>query len=123
MELRTYTGLWNMERRLYRLNDITLPGAPTYKQIGVFVLVAVPWTLAIVTVGISPISPWGLPLWLGPILGITYFANRPLIESKTGIQLFISNARFITESKVYTSLHSFSAPKVVAVRGLVWRSR
>ena len=36
MIVRAYDGLWNVEKRLYKVEDWEVPGSPLYSQIGFF---------------------------------------------------------------------------------------
>ena len=120
MELRTYTSLWQIERRLYRIDDVTLPGAPTYRQIGIFMVSAVAWVGLMILFRVPFSNPWPA-LWIMPPIAIAYFANRPIAENKTGIQLLTSNLKYVAQSPVYTGLRSGSRERLVHLHGLIWR--
>lgn len=36
MTVRTYDGLWNVEKRVYKVEDVEFPGSPLYSQVGFF---------------------------------------------------------------------------------------
>ena len=51
MELPTYTGIWRIEKRLYKLYDFRLPMPLPVGQIAVFVAITVPYVLLLTLFG------------------------------------------------------------------------
>lgn len=121
MELRTYTTLWKLERKLYRINDLALPVAISYKQLGILAAFAVPWSGIILLLHLPLPGSWTFALWLMPIIFVAMFANKPIIENKTGLELLVSGSRFLVQSKTYARMRPFSQADLVVVRGEVWR--
>lgn len=103
MQLRTYTGLWNVEKRLYKFYDINLPYSISVKQLGIFVGSAALWIglLALLRVPFQPSLGW---LWLLPPVGITYMAGRTVTEGKTLFDFALSQARFYLGRKTYVDM-------------------
>ncbi len=89
MELPTYTNIWRIEKRLYKLYDFRLPMPLPVGQIAVFAAIAVPYVVLLEVIGlpfshtllwlyILPPPPWpgsspdpssrasGYPSWLYP---------------------------------------------------------
>jgi hypothetical protein len=119
VELRTYTSLWQVERRLYRIDDFTLPGAPTYKQIGIFVGFTVPWVVLMSVLHVPFSPPWNA-IWVIPPFAITWAANKPLVESKTLWQLGYSQLRFLLQSRRYARLARYEQPDLIDTGALIW---
>ena len=120
MELHTYTALWKLERRLYRIDDFHLPGAPTFRMIGVFLAFTIPWLFLMSTLGVPFSPPWNV-LWIAPPILITYGANRPLMENKTGLQLAISHGKYLAQPRLMSRLRSVAAPQQVNVSAATYR--
>lgn len=119
MELRTYTSLWQVERRIYRLYDINLPYAISIKQILVFVGFTIPWLLLLNLVRIPFAAPWHA-LYIIPPIAVTYFASKTVAESKTLGQLLVSQGRYLTQSRKYARLYPYQQPDVIDVATTVW---
>ena len=51
MELPTYTNIWKIEKRLYKLYDFRLPMPLPVGQVAVFVAIAVPYMLILTIAG------------------------------------------------------------------------
>jgi len=52
VDLPTYTNIWRIEKRLYKIYDFRLPIPLPIGQIAVFVAVTVPYVMTLVTVGL-----------------------------------------------------------------------
>ena len=52
MELPTYTNIWKIEKRLYKLYDFRLPMPLPVGQIAVFLAIAVPYMVILTLAGI-----------------------------------------------------------------------
>lgn len=104
MQLRTYTGLWGVEKRLYKFYDIALPYPISVKQLGIFMVSAVTWwgLMALLQVPFDP--PWNV-VWLAPPFLITYYANQPVAEGKSLADYVISQVKYFTGERVYTALN------------------
>lgn len=121
MQLRTYTGLWNVEKRLYKFYDVNLPYPVSIRQIAVFFGTLVPWFGLMSLVGLPFHTPWHL-VWLAPPIAATYYANRPVAEGKTLVDYAGSQIRFWLSAKHYAALSAIPAePETVKVSGSVWR--
>lgn len=120
MELRTYTALWKMERRLYRIDDLHLPGAPTFRMIGVFVAFAIPWLTVMAFLGVPFSPPWNV-LWIGPPILVPWLANRPLAENKTGLQLATSHGKYLLQPRTLSRLRGTRPPRNVHLEASTYR--
>ncbi|WP_285732437.1 TcpE family conjugal transfer membrane protein [Nocardiopsis sp. ATB16-24] len=122
MDLPTYTNIWRIEKRLYKLYDFRLP-MPL--PVGTFGVALGVFTLWVILLGIlnAPFvfgNGWHLVLWVVPPGVITVLATRPVVEGKRLTELLISQARFLTEARVYTRLAPEYEPAEVRVAVRVW---
>ena len=122
MDLPTYTNIWRIEKRLYKLYDfrlpMPLPVATFGVALGVFVLWAV--LLNILNAPFDFGNGWHLVLWVVPPGVITVLATRPVIEGKRLTELLLSQVRFFTEARVYTRMAPEYEPSEVRVSVRVW---
>ena len=81
MDLPTYTNIWRIEKRLYKLYDLRLPMPLPIVWIGVFVGVLAPWSLLLMLLGTAFRAPWHV-VYLVPPGVVTWLSTRPVIESK-----------------------------------------
>ncbi len=104
MELRTYTGLWNVEKRLYKFYDINLPYPVSFKQLGIAVFSAVPWfvLMAVLRVPFGP--PFGHVLWLAPPIILAWWGNKPVTEGKNLFDYIFSQVAFWLKPRHYAAL-------------------
>ncbi|MET8867241.1 TcpE family conjugal transfer membrane protein [Nonomuraea sp. NPDC004580] len=121
MDLPTYTNIWRIEKRLYKLYDLRLPMPLPIVWIGVFVGVFVPWSLLLVLVGVPVEMPWHV-LFLVPPGIVTWLSTRPVIEGKRLTELLESQLRYLGQPKAWYRLAPSSEPEVVAFSGRVWRA-
>ena len=123
MELRTYTGLWKVERRLYKFYDINLPYPVSVKQIGLFIGSVVPW-FALMNVLHVPFSPpFGELVWLFPPALFTWYSNRPVAEGKTLVEFGSSQIGFLLRPRKFAGLRRLAdRPRTRHVRAVTWRS-
>ncbi|WP_026116523.1 TcpE family conjugal transfer membrane protein [Nocardiopsis valliformis] len=122
MDLPTYTNIWRIEKRLYKLYDFRLPMPLPVGTFGVALGVFALWVvlLSIVNAPFDFGNGWHLVLWVVPPGVITVLATRPVIEGKRLTELLISQARFLTEARVYTRLAPEYEPAEVRVSVRVW---
>ena len=52
MDLPTYTNIWRIEKRLYKLYDFRLPAPLPITWIGVFVGITVPYVIFLIAIGL-----------------------------------------------------------------------
>ena len=75
MDLPTYTNIWRIEKRLYKLYDFRLPMPLPLGQIAVFTAIAVPYVVVLAVLGL-PFSHTLLWLYVLPP-GSTHLARHP----------------------------------------------
>ena len=122
MDLPTYTNIWRIEKRLYKLYDLRLPMPLPLVQIGVFVGFFLPWIILLQIVQV-PFHAAGVTAYLVPPGVLTWLATRPVIEGKRLTELMISQIRYLTEAKTWARLTPIREPDEVAIVGRVWLRR
>ena len=124
MQLRTYTGLWNVERRLYKFYDISLPYPVSIKQVGVFIASVVPWFMILSFLHVPFSPPFGEIIWLAPPIALTWWSNRPVAEGKGLYDFCASQIKFFLSSKTYAALAPVKAdPATVEIEANVWSEK
>jgi hypothetical protein len=120
MQLRTYTGLWGVEKRLYKIYDISLPYPVSLKQLGIFLVSAVVWWLLLSLFGVPFAAPWHA-IWLVPPFVFAWLANQPVAEGKTLTDFLLSNIKFYMKSRTYADFTAVSAkPEKKSIRVAYW---
>ncbi|CAL9443646.1 hypothetical protein SUDANB121_02312 [Nocardiopsis dassonvillei] len=122
MDLPTYTNIWRIEKRLYKLYDFRLPMPLPVGTFGVAVGVFLVWVILLGILNAPFVfgNGWHLVLWVVPPGVITVLVTRPVIEGKRLTELLLSQARFLAESRVYTRLAPEYEPAEVRVAVRVW---
>lgn len=121
MDLPTYTNIWRIEKRLYKLYDLRLPMPLPIVWIGVFVGVFVPWSLLLLLLHVPVAMPWHV-LFLVPPGIVTWLATRPVIEGKRLTELLESQLRYLGEPRAWYRLAPRSEPESITFSGRVWRA-
>jgi hypothetical protein len=120
VELPTYTSIWRIEKRLYKLYDFRLPMPLPVGQIAVFPAVTVPCIVLLTLFGV-PVNhdlfwlyalPPGLLIWL---------ATRQVLESKRLTKLIISQARYAREPSTWCRLALLADKDQIAMFSGGWR--
>jgi hypothetical protein len=120
MQLRTYTGLWGVEKRLYKIYDITLPYPVSIKQLGIFLVTATTWWFSLSLLSVPFATPWHT-FWIVPPFAITWLVNQPVAEGKTLTDFALSNFKFYTKSRNYTDMAPApKKPEKSAIRASYW---
>ncbi|GHD36080.1 hypothetical protein GCM10007147_43150 [Nocardiopsis kunsanensis] len=122
MDLPTYTNIWRIEKRLYKLYDFRLPMPLPVGTFGVAMGIFLIWVvlLSVLNAPFDFGNGWHLVLWVVPPGVITVLATRPVIEGKRLTELLISQARFFTEPRVMTRLAPEYEPGEARVSARVW---
>ncbi|HUZ54135.1 MAG TPA: TcpE family conjugal transfer membrane protein [Streptosporangiaceae bacterium] len=122
MDLPTYTSIWRIEKRLYKLYDFRLPMPLPIGQVTVFTAVAVPYVVLLTMLGL-PFNHTLIWLYVLPPGLATWLATRPVLESKRLPELIKSQLRYLAEPRVLCRMAPLSERDVVVVSGRVWRPR
>lgn len=122
MQLKTYTGLWNVENRLYKFYDINLPFPIPVKQLGIGIAAFVPWLFLMNLLGISFHPPFGEIIWIAPPALLTWWSNKPVAEGKKLFDFLSSQFIYFFGPKTYSALApmKIDTPPVI-VKGHLWR--
>jgi hypothetical protein len=120
MDLPTYTNIWRIEKRLYKLYDFRLPMPVPIGQVAVFALIVVPYglVLALLRVPFSHTLFW---LYVLPPGVLTWLATRPVLEGKRLPELLTSRLRYLGEPRTWCRLAPLGEPAEVTVVCRVWR--
>lgn len=121
MDLPTYTNIWRIEKRLYKLYDLRLPMPLPIVWIGGFVGVLAPWSLLLYLLGLPFAAPWHV-LYLVPPGVVTWLSTRPVIESKRLTELLQSQVRYVGEPRTWCRMAPLSEPAEITLTGRVWRA-
>ena len=121
MELPTYTSIWRIEKRLYKLYDfrlpMPLPGGPDrclhrrYR--------AVRSSADAVRASVQPQLCSGCMCCRRALL--TWLATRPVLESKRLPELLISQVRYLGEPSTWCRMAPLAEKDQVMMFGRVWR--
>ncbi len=120
MDLPTYTSIWRIEKRLYKLYDFRLPMPLPIGQITVFTAIAVPYVVLLEVLGL-PFNHTLIWLYILPPGVFTWLATRPVLESKRLPELVKSQVRYLAEPRAWCRMAPSSERDVIVVTGRVWR--
>ncbi len=120
MDLPTYTSIWRIEKRLYKLYDFRLPMPVPVGQIAVFAAITVPYVILLTILGL-PFNHTLFWLYVLPPGVITWLATRPVLESKRLPELVISQVRYLGEPGTWCRMAPLQEKDDVVVIGKVWR--
>ena len=121
MELPTYTNIWKIEKRLYKLYDFRLPMPLPVGQIVAFLAIAVPYMLILTMVGM-PFSHTWLWLYLLPPGVLAWLVTRPVLEGKRLPELLLSQVRYLGEPKTWCRMAPLAEKDEMLVVARAWRS-
>jgi MinD-like ATPase involved in chromosome partitioning or flagellar assembly len=122
VELPTYTNIWRIEKRLYKLYDFRLPMPLPLGQIAVFTAIVVPYVVVLALLGV-PFSHTLLWLYVLPPGVLTWLATRPVLESKRLPELVASQLRYLGEPRTWCRMAPLTEKDEVIVAARVWRQR
>ncbi len=121
MDLPTYTNIWRIEKRLYKLYDLRLPMPLPLGQIVAFVGITVPYVLLLTLIGI-PFSHNLFWLYVLPPGVLTWLVTRPVLENKKLPELMVSQVRYLGEPKVWCRMAPATEQDEIVVVGQVWHA-
>lgn len=120
MDLPTYTNIWRIEKRLYKLYDLRLPMPLPIVWIGVFLGVLAVWTLLLRLLRVPFETPWHV-LYLVPPGVVTWLSTRPVIENKRLTELLQSQLRYLGEPRTWCRMAPATEPDEIRFEARVWR--
>ena len=122
MDLPTYTNIWRIEKRLYKLYDFRLPMPLPINWIAVFAGITIPYIILLIAVGL-PFNHNLVWLYVLPPGVLTWLTTRPVIENKRLPELVESQARYLMEPRTWVRLAPLSEKDQMVLTARVWRSR
>jgi hypothetical protein len=122
VDLPTYTNIWRIEKRLYKLYDFRLPAPLPINWIAVFTGITVPYVVLLVAIGL-PFNHNLVWLYVLPPGVLTWLTTRPVIENKRLPELLVSQVRYLTEPRVWCRLTPLAEKDEMVVVAKVWHSR
>jgi hypothetical protein len=121
VELPTYTNIWKIEKRLYKLYDFRLPMPLPVGQIVAFLAIAVPYTLVLAMAGM-PFSHTWLWLYVLPPGLLAWLVTRPVLEGKRLPELLLSQLRYLGEPRTWCRMAPLAEKDDMLVVARAWRS-
>ena len=121
MDLPTYTNIWRIEKRLYKLYDLRLPMPLPLGQIAAFVGITVPYVLFLTLIGI-PFSHNLFWLYVLPPGVLTWLVTRPVLENKKLPELLVSQVRYLGEPRIWCRMAPATEKDEIVVVGQVWHA-
>ena len=120
MELPTYTNIWRIEKRLYKLYDFRLPMPLPVGQIAVFAAIAVPYVVILKVLGL-PFSHTLLWLYILPPGVLAWLVTRPVLEGKRLPELVHSQVRYLSEPRTWCRMAPLAEQDETVVVARVWQ--
>jgi TcpE family len=120
LDLPTYTNIWRIEKRLYKLYDFRLPMPLPVGQIAVFAAIAVPYVVILKVVGL-PFSHTLLWLYVLPPGALAWLVTRPVLEGKRLPELVVSQLRYLSEPRTWCRMAPLAEKDDIVVVARVWR--
>ncbi len=121
MDLPTYTNIWRIEKRLYKLYDFRLPMPLPVGQIAVFMVIAVPYILLLSLLGL-PFSHTLVWVYVLPPGVLAWLTTRPVLEGKRLPELVTSQVRYLMEPRTWARMSPLAEQDEVVVICRVWRA-
>lgn len=119
MDLPTYTNIWRIEKRLYKLYDFRLPMPVPVTTAVIFLVIVAVWCTLMSLLRVPFSTPWHV-LWIVPPFLLAFAATRPVIEAKRLDELVLSQARYLMEARVYVRLRPEYEPARVSTAAVLW---
>lgn len=120
MELPTYTNIWKIEKRLYKLYDFRLPMPLPVGQMAAFLAIAAPYIL-ILTVAGMPFSHTWVWLYVLPPGVLAWLVTRPVLEGKRLPELVLSQLRYLSEPATWCRMAPLAEKDEILLSATVWR--
>jgi hypothetical protein len=120
MELPTYTNIWKIEKRLYKLYDFRLPMPLPVGQLATFLAIAVPYMLILTMAGM-PFSHTWVWLYVLPPGVLAWLVTRPVLEGKRLPELVLSQLRYLSEPRTWCRMAPLAERDVITVAATVWQ--
>ena len=122
MDLPTYTNIWRIEKRLYKLYDLRLPMPLPINWIAVFAGITIPYIVLLIAIGL-PFNHDLVWLYVLPPGVLTWATTRPVLESKRLPELVESQARYLTEPRTWVRLQPLSEKDQMVLTARIYHPR
>jgi len=119
VDLPTYTNIWRIEKRLYKLYDFRLPMPLPISWIAVFCGITIPYVVVLAAIGV-PFNHNLVWLYVLPPGVLTWLTTRPVLENKRLHELLVSQLRYIGEPRTWCRLVPLSEKNEIRVYARVW---
>jgi MinD-like ATPase involved in chromosome partitioning or flagellar assembly len=119
VDLPTYTNIWRIEKRLYKLYDFRLPAPLPITWIAVFTGITVPYIFFLVVIGL-PFNHNLVWLYVLPPALLTWLTTRPVIESKRLPELVSSQLRYLAEPRTWCRMAPLAEKDEIFLSARVW---
>jgi TcpE family len=120
VELPTYTNIWKIEKRLYKLYDFRLPMPLPVGQVAAFLAIAIPY-MVILTMAGMPFSHTWVWLYVLPPGVLAWLVTRPVLEGKRLPELVVSQLRYLSEPRTWCRMAALAEKDQIFVTAKVWR--
>jgi hypothetical protein len=120
VDLPTYTNIWRIEKRLYKLYDFRLPMPIPVGQIAVFAAIAVPYVVILKLIGL-PFSHTLLWLYILPPGALAWLVTRPVLEGKRLPELVVSQVRYLNEPHTWCRMAPLAERDEITIFARVWQ--
>jgi hypothetical protein len=122
VELVTYTSVFRIERRLYKVFDIELPRPVSLVQASAFVAVIVLMLLVGPVIGLrfSQGTAW---LYVAVAAVVSFLASQPIVDAKRPHELVASRLRYLFEPKELHRLRERRGPATIRLKATVWHGK
>ena len=119
MDLPTYTNIWRIEKKLYKLYDFRLPAPLPITWIAVFAGITAPYIFFLVVIGL-PFNHNLVWLYVLPPGVLTWLTTRPVIESKKLPELVSSQLRYLAEPQTWCRMAPLAEKDDIFLTVRVW---
>ena len=119
MDLPTYTNIWRIEKRLYKLYDFRLPMPLPISWIAVFCGITVPYVVVLAAIGV-PFDHNLFFLYVLPPGVLTWLSTRPVLENKRLPELLGSQLRYVGEPRTWARMAPLAEKNEIRVYAKVW---
>jgi hypothetical protein len=119
VDLPTYTNIWRIEKRLYKLYDFRLPMPLPISWIAVFCGITVPYVVVLAAVGV-PFNHNLFFLYVLPPGVLTWLCTRPVLENKRLPELLGSQLRYLGEPRTWCRMVPLTEKNEIRVYAKVW---
>jgi MinD-like ATPase involved in chromosome partitioning or flagellar assembly len=120
VELPTYTNIWKIEKRLYKLYDFRLPMPLPVGQVAAFLAIAFPYMLILTMAGM-PFSHTWVWLYVLPPAVLAWLVTRPVLEGKRLPELVVSQLRYLAEPRTWCRMGPLGEKDQMFITARVWR--